>query len=78
MTSRDEQPATAVSPPPRRPRSNLQPTGARTDRADILAEHIRQLVDAAPPLRAEQIEQLRGLLPAPATETSSLTRGLAK
>lgn len=37
----------------------------RAYRAAALAEHIRQVVDTAPPLTAEQIEQLRGLLPAP-------------
>lgn len=38
----------------------------RDYRAAALAEQIRQVVDGAPPLTAEQIEQLRGLLPAPA------------
>jgi len=38
----------------------------RNYRAAALAEHIRQVVDTAPPLTPEQIEQLRGLLPAPA------------
>ena len=33
--------------------------------AEALAEHVRQVVDAAPALTPEQIEQLRGLLPAP-------------
>ncbi|MGH3838190.1 MAG: hypothetical protein ACRDSF_21220 [Pseudonocardiaceae bacterium] len=46
----------------------------RDYRAEVLAEHIREVVDTAPPLSAEQIEQLRGLLPAPvasATGTGS-------
>ncbi|MGH3935214.1 MAG: hypothetical protein ACRDS1_09600 [Pseudonocardiaceae bacterium] len=37
----------------------------REFRAEVLAEHIRQVVDTMPPLSAEQIEQLRGLLPYP-------------
>lgn len=40
--------------------------GLRRDlRAAALAEHIRKVVDTAPPLTAEQIEGLRGLLPYP-------------
>jgi hypothetical protein len=39
---------------------------ARDLAAEKLAEHIRAVVDAAPSLTAEQIERLRGLLPAPA------------
>jgi hypothetical protein len=43
-----------------------------------LAEHIRKVVDTAPPLTPEQIEQLRGLLPAPTAElTASSARGSA-
>jgi hypothetical protein len=34
-------------------------------RAEVLAEHIRKVVDAMPPLTADQIEELRGLLPYP-------------
>lgn len=35
-----------------------------------LAAAIKREVDSAPPLNAEQIEQLRGLLPAPAREVA--------
>lgn len=34
-------------------------------RTEVLAEHIRKVAAAAPPLSADQIEQLRGLLPYP-------------
>jgi len=42
---------------------------ARDYRAERLAAAIRREVDASPPLTAEQIEQLRGLLPAPCAQS---------
>lgn len=39
-------------------------------RAARLAAAIKREVDAMPPLSAEQIEQLRGLLPAPVGKTT--------
>ena len=64
MTARHNQAATHPPQEPHRPLSG-PPTDARTNRAEVLAEHIRQMVDAAPPLSADQIQRLRGLLPAP-------------
>jgi hypothetical protein len=71
VNTRDDQSATTPPHQPPHLRSNM-PTDAPTDRAEVLAEHIRQLVDTAPPLSAEQIQQLRGLLPAPTTQPSDL------
>lgn len=42
---------------------------ARDYRAERLAAAIRREVDASPPLTAEQIEKLRGLLPAPCAQS---------
>ena len=74
MTARDNQAATNSPHEPGRPLSG-QPIDARTHRAEVLAERIRQLIDAAPPLSPEQIERLRGLLPAPTPQPSSSTPG---
>ena len=70
MTARDNQAATN---PPHAPNCPLSgpPTDARTNRAEVLTAHIRQMVDTAPPLSADQIERLRGLLPAPTPQTPS-------
>ena len=70
MTARDNQAATNPPHEPNRPPSG-PPTDARTNRAEVLAEHIRQMVDTAPPLSADQIQRLRGLLPAPNRQTLS-------
>ena len=70
MTARHNQAATNPPYEPNRP-PNGPATDARTNRADILAEHIRQMVDTAPPLSADQIERLRGLLAAPTPQTPS-------
>jgi hypothetical protein len=70
VTARHNQAATN---PPREPNHppNGPPTNAQTNRAEALADHIRQMVDAAPPLSADQIQRLRGLLPAPTPQTPS-------
>ena len=70
VTARPNQAATHPPHEPHCPPSGPA-TDARTHRADILAEHIRQMVDTAPPLSADQIERLRGLLPAPTPQTPS-------
>jgi hypothetical protein len=70
VTARHNQAATNPPHEPNRPPSG-RPTDARTHRAEALAEHIRQMVDTAPPLSADQIQRLRGLLPAPNPYTSS-------
>jgi hypothetical protein len=70
VTAHPNQAATNPPQEPHHPPSG-PPTDARTNRADVLAEHIRQLVDTAPPLSTDQIERLRGLLPAPHPQTPS-------
>jgi hypothetical protein len=70
VTARHNQAATNPPHEPNRP-PNGPPTDARTHRAEVLAKHIRQMVDTAPPLSADQIERLRGLLPAPNPQTPS-------
>jgi len=70
VTARHNQAATNPPHEPHRPPSG-PPTDARTNRTEVLAEHIRQMVDTAPPLSADQIERLRGLLPAPTPQTPS-------
>ena len=70
MTARPNQAATNPPHEPNRPSSG-PPTDARTHRAEVLAEHIRQMVDTAPPLSTDQIQRLRGLLPAPNPQTPS-------
>jgi hypothetical protein len=47
---------------------------ARDYRAEVLAEHVRKVVDAAPPLTAEQRDRIAALLRAPATP-ALLSRG---
>lgn len=41
---------------------------ARDYRAEVLAEHVRKVVDAAPPLTAEQRDRIAALLRAPASQ----------
>lgn len=40
---------------------------ARDYRAEVLAEHVRKVVDAAPPLTAEQRDKIAALLRGPVT-----------
>lgn len=67
--ARSSTPATGTTGDQRHARQSSAQTAAIPDPAKALAEPVRRLVDAAPPLTAEQIEQLRGLLPAPGIKT---------
>lgn len=57
-----------------RPNGERQPVRCPIAEAESLAEHVRRVVDAAPPLSPEHAARLRALLPLPAVPKTEATR----